>query len=77
MADVSLISDYLSAKNANDKNAAAEILSMIPENQPGPNASFTRPLPSTSKAVLCRCPQCLMVPPHRRARYEVPTKGSL
>lgn len=77
MPSSSLISLYLSAKNADDKNAVAEILAMVPENQPGPNPSFTLPLPSTSRTVLCRCPQCLVVPPHRRARYEVPTKGSI
>lgn len=76
MQTPSLISLYLSAKNADDKNAVAEVLSMVPENQPGPNASFTLPLPSTSRAVLCRCPRCLVVPPHRRARYEVPANGT-
>lgn len=76
MTTPSLISMYLSAENAADKNDIAEILAMVPENQPGPNPSFTLPLPSASRTALCRCPQCLVVPPHRRARYEVPAKGS-
>lgn len=76
MQTPSLISLYLSAKNADEKNGVAEILAMVPENRPGPNPSFTLPLPSASRTALCRCPQCLVVPPHRRARYEVPANGT-
>lgn len=68
MADTGLISMYLSAKTPQDKDSAAEILAMIPENRPGV-ASFTVPFKRTSRYSACRCPQCLMVPPHRRVRF--------
>lgn len=76
MSGSSLISMYLSAKNADDKNSVAEILSMIPENRPGPNPSFTLPLPDQDRFVLCRCPRCMVVPPHRRVRYASPARGT-
>lgn len=39
-----LIDNYLDAEPGPEKDHAALLLSLTPENQPGPNASFERPM---------------------------------